>query len=72
MTGSLPRIEMKEAIAYFGTKQKIADELGISHAAVSQWGEYVAKSRTYQLHMLMNTKDFQNAMGKQVNQSCEK
>lgn len=42
-----------EAIAYFGTQVKLAEALGISQAAVSQWRE-VPRLRQYQIERLTN------------------
>lgn len=42
----------KDAVTYFKGKSRIAAALGISPAAVSQWGEYVPQLRQYQLQSL--------------------
>lgn len=42
----------KDAVAHFKGRSKLAKELGISPAAVSQWGEHVPKARQYQLQVL--------------------
>lgn len=39
----------KDAVAYFKGKKKLAVALGISPAAVSQWGDVVPALRQYQL-----------------------
>ena len=48
-------MKIETAIAYFGNKRKIADELGISHAAVLKWkrGEDIPELRAYQLTEIM-------------------
>ena len=42
----------KDAVRYFKGKSRVAAALGISPAAVSQWGEYVPHLRQYQLQSL--------------------
>ena len=42
----------KYAVRYFKGKSKVASVLGISPAAVSQWGEHVPRLRQYQLQSL--------------------
>ncbi|WP_295482107.1 Cro/CI family transcriptional regulator [uncultured Pseudomonas sp.] len=42
----------KDAVAFFKGKSKLAAALGISPAAVSQWGEFVPGLRQYQLRAL--------------------
>ena len=51
-----------EAVAYFKGKKKLAEALGISPAAVSQWGEVVPELRQYQLQRV--TGGFLKASGK--------
>lgn len=45
-----------DAVAHFGCKSKLAAALGISPAAVSQWGERVPQMRQYQLQILSGGK----------------
>ncbi|MQT41380.1 Cro/Cl family transcriptional regulator [Pseudomonas sp. FSL R10-0765] len=42
----------EDAITYFKSKSKVASALGISPAAVSQWGKHVPLLRQYQLQGL--------------------
>lgn len=42
----------KDAVIYFKGKSRVAAALGISAAAVSQWGEHVPQLRQYQLQSL--------------------
>lgn len=42
----------KDAVTYFKGKSRVATALGISPAAVSQWGEHVPQLRQYQLQSL--------------------
>lgn len=42
-----------EAIEIFGSASALAKALGISLAAVSQWGEFVPPLRVYQLQAIM-------------------
>lgn len=55
METSLPPIKTAEVIEFFGSKQKVADAVGTTHSAVSQWGEYVPDSRVFEFHFLMKT-----------------
>ncbi len=50
--------EMKtsDVIAYFGTQDAVAEALGISQAAVSQWGAEVPELRAFQLERITNGK----------------
>jgi hypothetical protein len=43
-----------DAVKFFRGKSNLAVALGISPAAVSQWGEKVPKSRQFQLQVLSN------------------
>lgn len=40
------------AISYFGSKQKLADAVGVSAAAVSQWGNAIPQLRQFQIQAL--------------------
>jgi transcriptional repressor of cell division inhibition gene dicB len=42
-----------EAIELFGSRRELAEELGISRAAVSQWGEDVPELREYQIRLIL-------------------
>ena len=39
-------------IDHFGGVVKTAEELGITHAGVSRWGEIIPKGRAFELQML--------------------
>ncbi|MEI0926444.1 Cro/CI family transcriptional regulator, partial [Pseudomonas aeruginosa] len=41
-----------EAISHFGGKSKLAAALGISYAAVQQWGEEIPKLRQYEIERI--------------------
>lgn len=41
-----------DAVKHFGTATRLAEELGISGAAVSMWGEEIPLGRAYQLQVL--------------------
>lgn len=43
----------KQAIEAFGSAKALADALGISEAAVSQWGEQVPELRVYQIKVIL-------------------
>jgi len=45
-----------EAVNYYGTKSRIAKELGLTKQAISHWGELVPKGHAYQLHVKTNGK----------------
>lgn len=45
-----------DAAAFFGSKKKLADALLINPSAVTQWGEFVPKSRQYQIQVLTKGK----------------
>lgn len=46
----------KDAVAFFNGKSKLAAALGISPAAVSQWGKHVPGLRQYQLQAISGGK----------------
>jgi len=43
----------KEAIEAFGSAKALADALGITEAAVSQWGETIPELRVYQIRCIL-------------------
>ena len=48
----VPAMQKSLAIQHFGSVKKLAETLGISRAAVAQWGEIVPPLRAMQLHEL--------------------
>ena len=56
-----------KAINHFGSAASLAKALGLSKAAVSQWGEYVPALRAYQLEritkgaLVVEDQDFKKA-----------
>jgi len=42
-------MKTQDAVNHFGGRSALAKALDISYAAVAQWGEYVPKSRQYEL-----------------------
>lgn len=49
-------MKTSEAVEFFKTQEALAKALGISQAAVSQWGETVPKGRAYQLQVMTRGK----------------
>ena len=49
-------MKKKDAIQFFETQEKLAKALGISQAAVGEWGEDVPDLRQLQLEALTNGK----------------
>jgi DNA-binding transcriptional regulator YdaS (Cro superfamily) len=45
-----------EAIKHFGTVQALATALGISRAAVYQWGDSVPRLRQFEIEKLLDSK----------------
>ncbi|MBB3103765.1 Cro/CI family transcriptional regulator [Azomonas macrocytogenes] len=43
-----------DATAYFGSKKKLAEALGISPSAVTMWGSVIPELRQFQLERLTN------------------
>ena len=41
-----------DAVQYFGSRQAVADTLGISRQAVYAWGQYVARGAAYRLQVM--------------------
>lgn len=48
------KMTTEEAKALFGGTRKLADALGITEQAVSQWGENVPELRVYQIQVLVS------------------
>lgn len=46
----------QEAIAALGSAKSLADALGITESAVSQWGDNVPILRQYQLKEMLNSR----------------
>ncbi|AGN34160.1 hypothetical protein VPPG_00035 [Vibrio phage VD1] len=61
METHLSPIKTADVIEFFGSKQKVADAVGTTHSAVSQWGEYVPDSRIFEFHYLMKTKEWKRS-----------
>jgi len=61
METKLPLIKTEEVVKFFGSKQKIADAVGTTHSAVSQWGEYVPDSRIFEFHFLMKSPEWKRS-----------
>ena len=51
---TLKPIPMSEVLAAYGTQTAVAKALGITHGAVSQWGDFVPATRLHQMHYLLN------------------
>lgn len=49
-------MKTKEAADFFGGKRKMAEALGVSPSAVSQWGEFVPLIRQYQIQVVTKGK----------------
>ena len=47
-----PVMKTSQAIEYYGSATKLADALGITKAAVSQWDKFVPELRALQLERL--------------------
>ena len=50
----MPTMKTIDAVAYYGTKTKLAQVLGVSLPAICQWGEVVPKGRAYEIQALTN------------------
>ena len=61
MVNELPSIKTKQVIEYFGSKQKVAEAVGTTHSAVSQWGSFVPASRLFEFHYLMKTPEWKRS-----------
>lgn len=45
-------MKTSDAVSHFGSRSALARALGISRAAVAQWGCFVPKGRAYEIHVL--------------------
>jgi DNA-binding transcriptional regulator YdaS (Cro superfamily) len=45
-------VKTADAVLYFGSKAKLAEQLGISPGALSQWGEEVPPLRQLQIERI--------------------
>ena len=45
-----------DAVQHFGSRQAVADTLGISRQAVYAWGQYVARGAAYRLQVMTGGK----------------
>lgn len=46
----------QDAADFFGGKSKLAEALGVSPSAITQWGEYVPLVRQYQIQVVSKGK----------------
>lgn len=53
---------MKEAVAVFGTKKKLAEVLGLQYQSVKNWGDNIPENR--QAHVRMAIDSAKKAKGK--------
>lgn len=49
-------MNIREVAAFFGSKTKLAEALGIRPSAVTMWGETIPESRQYQIQVLSKGK----------------
>lgn len=49
-------MKKSDVLSYFGGVDKTAKALGITHVAVSKWGETIPKGRAYQIEVLTGGK----------------
>lgn len=47
-------MKTSDVVAYFGSKKKVADALGVGKSAITNWGENVPESRQYQIELITN------------------
>lgn len=45
-------MKKSDVLSYFGGVDKAAKALGITHVAVSKWGETIPQGRAYQIEVL--------------------
>jgi len=53
----------KEAIEAFGSAKALADALGITEAAVSQWGEILPELRVFQIRCILQDRKNNEGQG---------
>ena len=51
-----PVMKTLDAVKFYGSRQKLADILGISRQAVYAWGTYVARGAAYRLQVMTGGK----------------
>ncbi len=49
-------MKTQEAADYFGSRVKLAKELGVSPSSITGWGEYPPLPRQYQIQVLSKNK----------------
>ncbi len=49
-------MKKNDVLSYFGGVDKTAKALGITHVAVSKWGENIPQGRAYQVEVLTGGK----------------
>ena len=49
---NLPSMKKHDAITYFGTQQALAEAIGVTSAAIAQWGDEVPPLRQLQIQQL--------------------
>jgi DNA-binding transcriptional regulator YdaS (Cro superfamily) len=49
-------VKKSDVLSYFGGVDKTAKALGITHVAVSRWGETIPQGRAYQIEVLTGGK----------------
>lgn len=49
-------MKIDDVAAFFGSKQKLADALGIFPSAVTQWGKTIPQGRQYQIQVITKGK----------------
>lgn len=49
-------MKLNEVAAFFGSKRKLADALGVFPSAVTQWGETIPVGRQYQIEVITGGK----------------
>lgn len=49
-------MKTKDVLAHFGTQEAVGNALGISQAAVAQWGDDVPMLRAYELERITRGK----------------